>query len=49
MNGKWHSFLHNFKLVKFLGQVEKLHVEIKVKVVSVNTLLDVEDVLCFFA
>lgn len=48
MDGKRHFLGHDLELVQFLGEVEELHVKVKVEVESVNALLDVEDVLRLF-
>lgn len=47
INGKWHLFAHDLKLVELVWQVQKLLVEIKVEGVPIDSLLNVEDVFGF--
>lgn len=45
MDGERHLLAHDLELVKLLREVQELDVEVKVEGVSVNALLNVEDVL----
>lgn len=45
MDGERHLLAHDLELVEFLRKVQKLDVEVKIERISVNTLLNIKDVL----
>jgi hypothetical protein len=47
VDGQRHSPLHNLELIQLVRQVEQLHVDIKIEMISVHLLLDIEDVFGF--
>lgn len=45
LNTQWHLLFHDLQLIKLLWEMEQFHVEVKEEVKSIDTLLNVENIL----